>query len=120
MVSLCRNGIAKNAYIAVLVATAFVPNPLRKPHVNHVDNDRTNNRASNLEWVTRQENMQHCAAQNRQRLKKRPVLRISLRGGVKYYESIAATKTDGFSAGNVMSCLAGRRPRHKGFVWVYA
>lgn len=43
-----------------LVALTFIPNPEEKPEVNHKDNDRTNPRADNLEWVTHPENMEHA------------------------------------------------------------
>lgn len=45
-----------------LVALAFVPNPLGLPVVNHIDGDKGNNFASNLEWCTVAKNAQHAEA----------------------------------------------------------
>lgn len=42
-----------------LVATAFVPNPNARRTVNHIDCDRSNNAASNLEWCSQAENLEH-------------------------------------------------------------
>lgn len=42
-----------------LVAQAFIPNVERKPCVNHIDFDRANASASNLEWCTQGENLRH-------------------------------------------------------------
>lgn len=38
-----------------LVASAFIPNPDNKPIVHHKDGNAKNNKADNLQWVTRQE-----------------------------------------------------------------
>ncbi|HRF71094.1 MAG TPA: NUMOD4 motif-containing HNH endonuclease [Candidatus Pelethenecus sp.] len=43
-----------------LVAEAFIPNPLGKEEVNHINCNKTDNRACNLEWNTRQENQSHA------------------------------------------------------------
>lgn len=43
-----------------LVAVAFIPNPEGKAEINHIDGNKTNNCASNLEWCSRLENMRHA------------------------------------------------------------
>jgi len=53
-------GKRRSPKIHRLVALAFVPNPERKPQVNHIDGNKRNNKASNLEWVTNEENRTHA------------------------------------------------------------
>lgn len=42
-----------------LVALVFIDNPNNCPEVNHIDFDKTNNNVSNLEWISRSDNMKH-------------------------------------------------------------
>lgn len=51
---------SKRHYIHVLVAKLYVFNQYNKKEVNHKDGDKANNHYSNLEWVTRSENIQHA------------------------------------------------------------
>lgn len=59
------DGVKVKWLVHRLVALAFVPNPEGKPFINHIDNNRKNNNASNLEWCTQKENMKHCSSQGR-------------------------------------------------------
>lgn len=44
-------GIPTGEYLHRLVAIHFVPNPKESRFVTHIDGDRTNNQAVNLEWT---------------------------------------------------------------------
>ena len=59
LVSLGKRGKIRKEKVHRVVAIAFVPNPSKKPEVNHKDGDKKNNNVSNLEWVTRKENASH-------------------------------------------------------------
>lgn len=49
----------KNYLVHRLVAEAFVPNPNGYPEINHIDENKDNNDASNLEWCTHRYNLNY-------------------------------------------------------------
>ena len=55
-----KKKVIRRKYIHRLVAEIFIPNPLNKEEVNHKDGNKLNNYMTNLEWVTKSENMQHA------------------------------------------------------------
>tara|TARA_R110000737_G_scaffold69272_1_gene97718 strand:- start:30 stop:512 length:483 start_codon:yes stop_codon:yes gene_type:complete len=57
MVSLYLNGVTVNKYVHRLVAEQYCERPEGCNEVDHIDGDKFNNHADNLEWVTRAENM---------------------------------------------------------------
>lgn len=55
----------KDFFIHRLVASAFIPNPLNYPYVNHLDCNPSNNCVQNLEWIDPKGNSCHAVANDR-------------------------------------------------------
>ncbi len=58
-VYLWKDGAKKNMLVHRLVALAFIPNPENLTEINHIDQDKENNRVENLEWCTHLYNMNY-------------------------------------------------------------
>lgn len=61
------DGGYKRAAVSRLVAKAFLDSPSNPManEVNHIDCNKANNTSSNLEWVTKQENIRHARQSKR-------------------------------------------------------
>lgn len=62
VVELWNNYNRRSAKVHRLVAETFIPNPNCRTEINHKDGNKGNNRAENLEWCTRSENLKHAYA----------------------------------------------------------
>lgn len=58
-VHLVKEGKLKWFKVHRLVAQAFIPNTEGLPQINHIDEDKTNNRVDNLEWCTGSYNIRY-------------------------------------------------------------
>ncbi|AZU99599.1 HNH endonuclease [Vibrio virus vB_VspP_SBP1] len=54
------NAFRTTKLIHRLIAQVFVPNPMNKPFVNHLDGNKLNCDYTNLVWCTQQENIIHA------------------------------------------------------------
>ena len=117
---LCENNKRKHLYLHRIIATAFIDNPEEKPCVNHIDENKTNNDLSNLEWCTVRENLIHGTRTKRAAEKCfKKVIQLDLNDNVlNEFESIkqAGQKT-GALARNISSCCNGKRKSAGGYKW---
>ena len=65
-VDLRKPGSRSTKQVHQLVASAFIPNPLNKPLVDHIDHCVTNNTIMNLRWVDNSENMTNMKKRNKE------------------------------------------------------
>lgn len=123
-VHLSNQGTAKLFLLHRLVACAFVPNPDNHPTVNHIDENKQNNRADNLEWCDMSyQNSYGVGAENRNKAKERPVVQFDLSWNkVKEWGSIAeAADALGLERSTIVAVCKGKR-RYKstgGYIFRY-
>jgi len=102
-----------------LVAQSFLENPHGCREVNHKNFLRSDNRAENLEWVTRKENVRHALAAGRRVKPEKRIMGITL-----HTKEIVAFETQidaeialrGKQTGGISGAMKRNRPAY-GYVW---
>ena len=112
-VHLTKDGIGKMFSVHRLVAMAFLPNPEGLPEVNHKDENPMNNRVENLEWCTRQYNIEYS--------KNKAVLQMNGGEIVNRFDSIThASRETGINRRSINNVLTGWAAKAGGYQWKYA
>ena len=123
-VTLYRNQQDRHKFLVHrLVAIAFVDNPNNLEAVNHIDEDKNNNAADNLEWCTISYNNAYGTAKIRcsitagKRIEQFTIKGIYL---ATYASLSVASQITGISKHVIGDCLAGHCQSGKGYIWRYA
>jgi hypothetical protein len=117
---LTKNGKSRCFQAHILVARHFIPNPEKKPEVNHLG-EKTDNRVCMLEWATRVENMQH-AAKTKQYARREEIEMVCPKTGkvVKTYGTLTEAMRTHFKSDQYFYRCIKENIEHNGYLWRYA
>ena len=121
-VNLYDSGKPRMSKVHRLVCEAFHENHDNKPEVNHINEDKTDNRACNLEWCTRGENVNHGTRNERSgKAQSKPVAQYAQDGGlIKVWASaMEVERQTGFRHGYICQSANGKFKQAYGFIWKY-
>lgn len=117
----------KKYYVHRLVAKYFIPNPNGFPLINHKDEDKSNNRADNLEWCNAKYNLFYGTGMERRRKTRisngnnRAINVYDLKGNLlRQYSCAYHMEKDGISRRAAYLVCSGRARRWRGMVFRYA
>lgn len=114
-ISIKENDVLHTVFVHRLVALAFIPNPMNKPQINHINGDKTDNRPENLEWCTNLENIRHRHEVLHHRGWQHPVLCVETG---KVYETVkGASEMTGAYRGNILRSIKNPSLRAGGYHW---
>ena len=123
-VVLCKDGHTKQLLVHRLVAEAFIQNPNNLDTVNHKDEVKTNNVASNLEWMSQKDNINYGSRNKRVReaLSKQVQMFDKKTGELlaTFPSTIEAWRITGIAKQNISACCNGKRKSTGGYIWRYA
>ena len=109
-----------------LVAMMFVENPCNKPQIDHINDNKKDNRASNLQWVTSQENTKKAGSVGAlsHHPAPKPIIGFHKNNGVVYAEKFTsqsdAERCTGVNAKLINKNLKDKLQTTKGWIFCYA
>jgi len=98
----------RDALVHRLVAETFLDGYFEGAEVNHIDEDKTNNHLHNLEWVTRQLNVEYSQS-------KYYLVTFPCNTEKVVYNLSKFCREHGLNQSNMTAVAYGRRKQHRGF-----
>lgn len=128
-VMLSKNSKVKSFLVHRLVAFAFIPNPKNLPHINHKDENPSNNCVNNLEWCNQKYNSNYGTSKERISTKlKNGILSKSVEQYDKegnyineYPSAIEASRVLHINVSGIVSCCSesSKYSHCGGYQWKY-
>ena len=114
-VVLCKNRKHTTFSVHRLVAQVFIPNPDNLPVVNHINEDKTDNRVENLEWSTYKHNSEHSLNKKVRCIETKRVF-DSIQEASNWYQQETG---GGVITSMISRCCKGKKKTAGGFHWEY-
>ena len=128
-VILCKDGHVKKFKVHRLVAEAFIQNPNNLDTVNHKDEVKTNNVASNLEWMSQKDNINYGTRNKRasetqinDKNKSKAVQMFDKSTGEllsTFLSTREAERVTGIYHSSISKCCLGKRKSSGGYIWCF-
>lgn len=121
-IGLRKNNKKTTIKIHRLVATHFLSNPYNLPEVNHLNEDKSDNRVVNLEWCNHKYNMNYGTILQRKSEKLSiPILQFTLDGDLikRWNGARDIEKQTNYFQSNISRCCNGEQKTYYNFKWGY-
>ena len=129
-INLYKDGQKKMSFVHRLVAEAFIQNPKNLDTINHKDEVKTNNSASNLEWMSQKDNNNYGT--RNKRAAEANINNLGVSKAVQMmdkqtgellatFPSIrGAERVTGISRYGICLCCRAKQKSAGGFLWQYS
>ena len=127
----------KNYLVHRIVAETFLCNKNKLLEVNHIDGNKKNNSVTNLEWVTRSQNIKHAYITGLNKITELKRKKCSINGKkagisnqikinqydlngnkIKTWNSAREVmKVTGFNESCIRACCRGKRKKAYNYIW---
>lgn len=132
-VMLYKEKIPTRVRVHRIVAETFLVNPENKPQVNHINGNKSDNRAENLEFCSCSENVKHsysflhhkiCPNMLGKKGQRSPLSKIVLQiknGNIiaEFYGTYEAERITGCKQQSICNCCNNKQKTCGGFQWKY-